>query len=145
MVTSCMLLYSTLMYIFYISHVIVLFNRPSKTMLMHISHSLIYSCIYIYCVHIWGMNILFVEKSHVRAELDIPMGCFELITLRPCTCHCKRETFGLHNSGYVRGRVLLASGQDGQGGSQFAFYRPVVSTHSLELKTGRSQTPKAYS
>ena len=33
----------------------------------------------------------FVKQSHVRAELHIPMGCFELITLMPCTCHHERE------------------------------------------------------
>ena len=58
-------------------------------------------------------DILFVEKVTYMLNME----CVELITLKPCTCHCVCETFGLYNSGYIR--------QGLTGRRQFVLYRPV--------------------
>ena len=76
-----------------------------------------------------GMN---ANESHVHVH--IPLGCFELVTLMGGD--------GLHNHERVHVSALYLW-QGWQGGGQFAFHRPVVSTHSLELKTGRPQTPQS--
>ena len=84
------------------------------------------------------------RQSHVVLKLCIPVAS----SSRPGPCipvarHCEREVLLAYITLDVRGLVLPASEQGWHGGSQSAFHRLVVSTHSLELKTSRSQTSQS--
>ena len=91
----------------YIPHIylIALFN-PS--IYNHWIYSLIYSCIYIYYINVWGMNVPFAEQSHVVLSPTFLWGAHHAHAMLTPS---RARGFGLHNSGRVRVRVLLASEQ----------------------------------